>query len=263
MTAIEDGAALPLNVEGLRMVWCVPPSSGSPTVYLPLADAVDGALALFGLMPAEQVPAAVTLMEVVQGYARQVDTGNDGALLGWSLGGALAFEVGRWLHARRGVRPALVLLDTEVPSPAPVPDGNWFLHRFAVDLLGLPEWPVPEELAPGSVPPSGARATRERLERAWRAGVVPLGLGLDDVLTLFRRFRALVVALSAHRPSGSYPGPVLHLQASAGPPVDRDWSPYASDLRTVVLRAEHHGLLTSPSVDEVATQLVAWLEAVA
>ncbi len=253
MITTELVTTVPLNEERTPVAWCVPPASGSPMVYLPLADATDGRIGLLGLALTEQAPDVVALEDVVAGYAESVAEEAGAVILGWSVGGILAFEVVRWLHDRRGLTPPLVLIDTQVPRRSPMPpDAAWLLDRFAADVLGLSGWPVADD-----APPEIA------LARAFTAGRLPPGLDGDAVLSLFRRYRSLILELSAHEPTGRYPGPVLHLRASTGPPVDQDWSPYAPDLRTVVVDGHHRGLLADTGegagVGRVADELAAWV----
>ena len=121
---------------------CVPPVSGSPYGYLPLVGSLDAEQPVYAL----EAPGydgggrpATSLPELSGRYTRALrEARPHGAycLLGWSMGGVVAYDMALRLTAAGVGVPLLILVDTAFPSALPPPaPGPARLRAFVTDLL--------------------------------------------------------------------------------------------------------------------------------
>ena len=140
----ENGSLVPIRPSGRRSpLYCVHPVSGSPYVYAGLARLLEEdqpvwgfeapgydddrkPLTSFDALAAEYLPAL-----------RRARPGGPYLLLGWSLGGSLAFYLAQQLAASGAPVPVLVLVDATVPFRSPLPVEREMLRKFLHDLLAL------------------------------------------------------------------------------------------------------------------------------
>ena len=172
---------------------------------------------------------ATTLDDLAAGYLDVVVPAAGGrplCLLGWSMGGVLAFEMAR-SAARRGIAvPVLVLVDAPVAEPVPPPPEHLVWGSF----LGG---------APGAAW-TGSPGTA--LDAAVASGSLPADVDRGALLRGYAVFRANVLALAAHRVTGPYDGPVVTVTAAASPARLTRWSRVAARVTDHVVPGDHHTL---------------------
>jgi thioesterase domain-containing protein len=159
----------------------------------------------------------------------------------------------------------LVLLDSFAPaeSPPPEPDEATLLAGFAADLArsaGREVLLTPESLA--------GLTAEERLRVLWRhaleARLLPPGTGQEELRVLLEVARANLHAVARYNVS-PYEGRVVLLRARdarRGAAVDptHGWGRLISSGLTVEdVPGDHHGILRTPHVDELAERLGRWL----
>ena len=206
---------------------------GSVLGYLPLAQALGAGQTLWGLAApsAAELPAA-TLEELAARYVaavRRVRPHGPYHLGGWSMGGAVAYEMARQLAAA-GEEVALVaMLDVGAPAPPgeEAPDDTALAAWFARDLAAA----------------SGGD------DRA-------LHLAAADRDRLFATFRRNYRALLAYAP-GSYAGPVALFAAAGGygAASAAAWRALAPAAEVVPVTGDHYTLLAPPHLERLAAEL--------
>ncbi|MER5705003.1 alpha/beta fold hydrolase [Micromonospora sp. NPDC002296] len=225
---------------------CVPAVSGSPYPYLPLARLLDDqpVVALEAPGFEDDRPPAGSLAELSAGYVealRQARPGPAYALLGWSMGGVVALDMAHRLR-RAGARvPALILVDSALPTAMRHPVGLHRVARFVVDLLaagGVDTAAVASVLAtlPVDTRPGAAFAA------LGRAGVLPEDLDGPFLDSRYRLFEAHLSALIAHRPVEGYPGPVTVVRAAETPADLMRWERIAGNVTQVVVPGDHYSI---------------------
>lgn len=238
----------------LPPLYCVHSASGSAYPYLPLAGLLDGRPVVGieapgydgdGLPPAD-------LRELADEYVRTVEEDcpeRELCLLGWSMGGSVAFAMAQRLQARGYRVPLLVLVDAQAQDGGPVPSASRVLVRFATDLLTEAGLARPAALAAGvlgDLPPEAPTVT------AWplfhRAGLLPEELDAETLDHRFEVFRRNVTALHANRPEPGYPGRVLVVEASESAPGTLRWTDVAHDVRTVTVPGDHFSIWRGPGL---------------
>ncbi|MFE9799227.1 amino acid adenylation domain-containing protein [Streptomyces goshikiensis] len=137
----HDGPLVRLSRGGGRPLFCVHPGGGSAAWYTALARAVpaDRPVLAFELPGAYGPGDALSTIEdlaacYVDRLRKEQPTGPY-ALLGWSLGGLIAFEMARQLTAAGHRVDPLILLEPTLPQD-PKSTGN---HRTTAELYGRAE----------------------------------------------------------------------------------------------------------------------------
>ncbi|MEU9041635.1 MULTISPECIES: alpha/beta fold hydrolase [unclassified Kitasatospora] len=233
---------------GPAPLYCVHSASGSAYTYLPLAGLLGGRPVVGieapgydgdGLPPTD-------LRELAEDYARTVEedcVGPELCLLGWSMGGSVAFAMAHRLLARGRRVPLVVLVDALMHHAEPVPPRQAVLSGFAVNLLteagnGRAEQQVADVL--GEWPSDAPTGDAWRLLH--RAGLIAEELDAETLDHRFEVFRRNVEALHGYRPEPGYPGPVLVVEAEDSPRGPLRWSDAAQDVRTVTVPGDHFSL---------------------
>ncbi len=244
---------VPIRSHGSRPpLFCVHPVGGNVLCYLPLARlARDGGLdgPLYGIQaPAvADLPARWTIESMAAHYIaalRQVQPAGPYLLAGWSLGGAVAYEMALQLAASEHGEVALLAMIEPAAPGAPGEGGGdeeataSELLRFVVDLRRL------AGLDPLAIDAAGCRLPA--------AGALPPEVREEEVRELFLLFRANRRALTAYRPR-PYGGRLLLLGAAetAASAAERlaGWDRLAARGAEVhLLPGNHYSLLTAPRV---------------
>jgi thioesterase domain-containing protein len=221
---------LPLRVGGDGApLFCAHPIVGLSWCYRALLPYLGERHPVYGLQPRglrRPEPLPASMAEMARDYADQMRmTQPEGPyhLLGWSLGGNIAFAVAEELERRGAEVGLLAILDA---SPA-VGDGltaddrdAWLLYNFVLDEFGYEPALVAEDPHPA-----------ERLLEL--VGNRP-GLGLDEwpewrTRALLRVIRNNVAVVRGYR-MGQVRGPMLFISATRMPlPLERklaEWQPH-------------------------------------
>jgi thioesterase domain-containing protein len=245
---------VPLQPEGpAQPVFCVHAVSGSALTYLPLARLLGPRQPVYGLEapgldsarpPVPSLPAlAAEYVEIL----REVQPGDDYRLLGWSMGGAIAFEMARLLTDAGATVSKLILIDVLLSWFEPLPPERAIAHQFLVDLsrvVGDTHGAVVARLAPvldGLPADADAPAVFDAVERA---RLLPEEIDAELMLDRYRVFRANVEAIYAYAVTGTYPGSAIHLMAEQSAREHMRWSTVIADLAEVVVPGDHHSIWT-------------------
>jgi amino acid adenylation domain-containing protein len=254
--------------------------SGEASTFTPLVNRLSPDQPFYGFQLPAVGGACIRFPSIEAMAARYVDellaVRPDGVLLlgGYSLGGAVAFEMARQLTAL-GRRPALVSV---VDEPSPGMRSTGWEPRAAFRFLGnLGPWLV-EEIRQNTPAQLAARAGRKllavlrRLARRFRpgqGGLVPVDISSWFNSRVPEEFLALCEhnyrSLLAYAPS-IYPGAVTFFRARAQPlfgphEPDLGWERLAAGgVTTHVVPGNHLSILREPQVGALAKILQAALD---
>jgi thioesterase domain-containing protein len=186
---------------------------------------------------------------------REVQPEGPYRLGGWSMGGAVAYEMARQLAAGGEQVELLALIDAAARDAEGPPLSDLeLLHLFAGDLAHL----------------SGATATADRLAgatveealadlgaRAEAAGALPPGLGTEALSDLFALFRVNFRAGAAYRPT---PSPIQVKLFRAAGRADGDpalgWKEVAAGgVEVRAIPGDHYSILRGEGAAVLAEEL--------
>ncbi|MFJ7212908.1 amino acid adenylation domain-containing protein [Amycolatopsis sp. NPDC098790] len=257
---LRDGDGTPL--------YCVHPSGGSATWYVPLARALGrGPVRGFqarGLLGGVD---PVTVPGIAANYVAEIlehDEPGPHTVLGWSLGGNLVLEMASQLRAQGHAVDPLILIEPYLPNP----EAARRLARLGQDMLdALPLRDQVRAMAPSP--------RRDALRAELTALLLGAGMRADEAELVenapIEVWHSLLTAMAGYRVQ-PYPG-AIHLlvgqdaaDAPDGEPMpglDMDYRSYLDRWRELagggltvhVVPGSHMSMLTEPNVHEVASLL--------
>lgn len=243
------------------------PMIGLSWSYLALLPYIDDRGPLYavqarGIRRPEPLP--VTMAEMAEDYAdqiRRVQPGGPYHLLGWSLGGNIAFAVAEELQ-RRGERIGLlVILDANLVGSAESQpgDGPWVLYNMVLAQFGYVPALTPDDPDPDA----------RMLELVRRRP----GLGLAEwpeqrIRAMQRVIRNNVAVSGTHQP-GVVHSPMLFFSAARNPPglaqKVAKWGPFVDGpVEAVEVDCDHrHMMLPEPAarIGSVLSERLARIDA--
>ena len=246
-TAPERRPLVALQPKGARapLFW-IHPVGGNVGCYVPLARELGPSFPQYGVQavdPAEAEPSIADMARTYVGAIREVQAHGPYRLLGWSMGGVIAYEMAQQLHAAGERVSCLGFIDVgQEPLPrgrARRPGDDELLSWFERDLLALLGAP-PQTDAPRA---GGIEGVHQRLVAA---GSLPADLDLADVRGWFDTFGRNMRALVAYR-AARYPGPIWVARGTAGASraVADAWVRRAGSGEVIDLAGDHYTLMQS------------------
>jgi amino acid adenylation domain-containing protein len=244
-----------------RELFLFHPVGGSVACYRELVRAWPGQVQAFqsrnlvdGACDGEE-PDLETLAALYRQEVQQVSPDGLCLLGGWSMGGVLAYEVGRQLTGH-GRRCEVFMIDSELPDGYRPADAAAVNADFLSDLAG------------GRLPAAVASALRscsgDPAVAAWEAAIAHKLLPAATDVDLYRRLvgtYAHNADLLARYGPGRSDLPVLLFvaggQTGRVDPVPA-WRAVCSNLEVEVLPCDHHSIVAGESLTRIAAQVRAW-----
>ena len=254
---------MPLRVGGDGpSLFCVHPMIGLSWCYLALLPHIDPRYPLYGLQARgvrRPEPLPVTMLEMAQDYAdqiRKVQPAGPYHLLGWSLGGNIAFAIAEELERRGEQVGLLVILDSNLADldTLPVSFEPWSFYNMILAQFGY----VP------AITPADPEPEARMLELVRRRP----GLGLDEwpdkrVHALHRVIKNNVAVAATHQP-GRVHCPMLFFSCIGNPPGLAEkletWRSFVDGpIEAVELDCDHDHILLPEPVARIGPALTGQL----
>jgi len=249
---------VPLKPDGTATpVYCVHASSGSAYSYLGLASLL-GDRPVYGIEapgfdgdrePVHSLPLlSAEYVETLRAFQPE----GDFVLLGWSLGGLVAFDMAQRL-AEAGRPPRqLIMIDVSTQwEVVQVPPEREIAGRFLHDMLatvGAPTSAVQTILAALPEDADGAAVFTE----AERCGALPEELDADLLGDGYPVFRAHMEAMCDYVITGSYAGPVVHLITAESLMEYMRWENVMPNLTEHIVPGGHYSIWSGDSLRYVS-----------
>lgn len=229
---------------------------GSVHEYAPLARELDGTWRLAGIPAAglragdTPVDDLATMAARYAGVVRDAQPAGPYRLVGWSMGGVLAYETARRLAAAGADVALLVLIDTPFR----------LVPRFADSAEGLTALFVADALRGAGQEPdtAGIPADGQLARLAERLAPAPEERA-SLAAELARRhevFVAHTTALAGYLPDGPLDAPAVLVHAARSPDSTADWARLLRPgARTVSVPAGHYDCLRPPAAARIAAAI--------
>nr|WP_279636042.1 non-ribosomal peptide synthase/polyketide synthase [Corallococcus terminator] len=251
---------VPIQPEGSRPpLFCVHPAGGNVLSYVELSRQLGPDQPFYGLrslgIEGEQEPLE-TIEAMAATYVEAVRTQQPEGpylLAGWSMGGAVAYEMARQLRAAGQTVALLALLDPGSVSQTggTGTEGEQINQEMAALF----------EEAPGAGdPPSKDALLARLLDEAKKAGAVTPDVELEDFRLLMRVFELNRKATRQYTPA-PHEGSITVLRASRSVDAaplgrDRGWAALGLGGVTLLeLEGDHYSILRAPQVTLLAEEL--------
>ncbi|MGH7193681.1 MAG: alpha/beta fold hydrolase, partial [Candidatus Saccharimonadales bacterium] len=246
-------------------LFCIHPAGGTVFCYRELARHLPDDVPVYGLQARGidgREPPRARLEEMAADYAaemRAVQPTGPYQILGWSLGGLIAFETARQLAEAGEQIGLLAVIDAGMVGP----DQTFSEDDFLPMLMQL----FPHEYRPALEELQGLSAAQQLDFFRVRAEQAQLVGGGDSPIQdqhVIQVFQANMGALLEYRPR-TYPGKLtLFRAAQLATPLHREpslgWLPWAlGGVEEHPLEGEHVNLFQPPYVSRLAEQLTALL----
>jgi amino acid adenylation domain-containing protein len=258
----EQRVVLPMQRKGNKPpLFLVHPASGNVLCYYDLARELGVGQPVYGLQASNREEGEIVdLYTMAARYIQEVrKTQPEGPyhLGGWSLGGAIAFEMAAQL-ARAGADVAPVLLIDCSAATEPATEELGDDDALLLEALAAEGLPLHPEAVTGEIP-DGLFA--QALALAQREGRLPPGTTLADFHRQFDLYRHNLIAGRNYVPQ---PGPmelVLFRTPALDLPPDRGWSRVTPrHLRVIDIPGDHYTVVRPPHVAALAREIRAVLD---
>jgi len=249
---------MPIRVGDGPALFCAHPVVGLSWCYLALVPHVEARFPLYGLQARglrRPEPLPATMAEMARDYTDQIREAQPSGpyhLLGWSLGGNIAFAIAEELERRGQEIGLLVILDANLADRDAVALSNepWMVYNLVLAQFGY----VPA-LTPAEPDPEA-----RMLELVRRRP----GLGLDEwpdqrVRALQRVIKNNVAMAHAHQP-GRVHCPLLLFSATRNPPALAEkleiWRTFVDGpIEAVELDCDHRYMLLPEPIAQIGPAL--------
>lgn len=242
---------------GRQPLYCVHAVSGSAYSYHGLARLLGQDQPVYGFeapgfdndrAPVRSVPAlAGEYTEIL----RDFQPAGPYRLLGWSMGGVLAFEMARRLAALGDPPSILILVDAGRYPVTPLPPERDIVRRYVHDMMGRSGESVPAVGALLDGWPEDLDAAAA-LAAIGAAGVLPAEFDADLLVEQYTVFRAHLEAFYGFAVTGTYGGPTVHIVATDSHLEESRWEPVAPDLTRYELPGSHYSIWTGERLHALA-----------
>lgn len=248
---------VPLNTGGdLPPLFCVHAVSGSAYSYSGLSRLL-GDRPVYGFEAPgfdndrTPVPSLPALAEEYTEILREFQPEGPYRLLGWSLGGIVAFEMAKRLTAAGAEVALLFLVDAGMPIVMDLPPERETLVRYIRDMAGTSDVSPPglDELAAGWPEDPDPATVFEQVEAA---GILPEEIDAYLLGEQYAVFHALLEGFYSIEVAGTHAGPSVHVLAERSPAQDMRWGRLLPDLAEhTVPDSTHHSIWTGDALAEL------------
>ncbi|NEP20537.1 non-ribosomal peptide synthetase [Moorena sp. SIO3I6] len=249
-------------------LFCIHPVGGNVLCYAELARHLAQDYPVYGLqslgLDGQQQP-LTSVEEMASHYIeaiKPIQPQGPLHLIGWSMGGVIAYEMAQQLQAKNTPVALLTLIDSYAPTVMRKPseiDQAMIVNQLAQDLGGLygQELDISHETLRQLEHPM---QVKHLFEQGKQQGIFPSDIEIEQMRSLWEVFKANMMANSHYQPK-AYPGSLLLINASqTSPAVIEDpthgWgSLVLGDIQTHTITGDHYTIMKAPQVEGLTAEL--------
>ncbi|NEP49860.1 MAG: amino acid adenylation domain-containing protein, partial [Moorea sp. SIO3C2] len=244
------------------------PGGGNVLCYAELARYLDQDYPVYGLqslgLDGQQQP-LTSVEEMASHYIeaiKPIQSQGPLHLIGWCMGGLIAYEMVQQLQAKNQPVALITLIDSYAPTVIRMPseiDQAMIVNLWAQDLGGLygQELDISHETLKTLEP---SEQVLHLFEQGKQQGIFPSDLEIEQMRSLWEVFKANLMAIYHYKPK-AYPGSLLLLNASqTSPGVIEDpthgWGSLVNgDIQTHTITGDHYTIMQAPQVEGLTAEL--------
>ena len=265
---------VPIKTSGKQPpLFLIHPVGGNVLCYADLASHLDGDYPVYGLqslgLDGQQQP-LTSIEEMAAHYIKaiqQVQPQGYYHLIGWSLGGVIAYEMAQQLQAKNETVALLGLIDsyasTVIPQPLEI-DRAIIIKQLAQDWGGIygRELDISLETLRKLEPDE---QVKHLFEQAKQQSIFPPEIEIGQMLALWSVFQANIIADYHYQPK-PYSGSIIILNASeTSSEVIEDpthgWGSLILDeIPTHTITGDHYTIMRSPQIEELTATINSYLQ---
>ncbi|QIW22240.1 AMP-binding protein [Bacillus thuringiensis serovar andalousiensis] len=252
-------ALVPLQESEKRPFFCVHPFMGNVFCYIQLARLLKNHCSFYGLQNPLIEKGEIdelTLPELIQLYIEEikhVQPEGPYRLGGWSLGGAIAYEIATVLKNQGEEVELLVLMDTKVPSKQD--------YKTSEDMLSY----IYEHFIPRDLTEQEGDLVHKQdmlVEQLIMEGVLPPDADLINLKQVINAHRKCLNIMAEHNLI-PYSGELLYFSAEEGKELFTDWGPLLKGrVNRYSVPGLHEEIVGSPAVEKIAMYLLKEFEGI-
>jgi FkbH-like protein len=257
-------ALVPLQLgDQVAPLFCCHPANGDAVCYMRLTKAIGPDQAVYGfeasgLSPGE--PMARSLESMASSYVKEmisVQPNGPYNILGWSFGGALAFEIARQIHQAGGTIGLLVFMDAAAPGKDGLTEQTSITEVDEQKLLQGVTHELNTIRRYSDLPPLDENAMTWQLAiDGYRdMGIVPKDYSVEDMRRKMLVYGNCGILFNQYRPP-FIRVPIVHFRATErSDDSDFDWKPYAENVRSIWIRCNHYRMGFEPNITIIGAHL--------
>ncbi len=260
---------VPIKTSGNQPpLFCIHPVGGNVLCYADLASHLDRDYPVYGLQALGldgKQPPLTSVEEMASHYIEaieQVQPQGPYHLIGWSMGGVIAYEMAQQLQAKNEPVALLTLIDSSAPTVMPLPseiDEAMIVNLLAQDWGGLygQELDIFLETLRKLEP---SEQVKHLFEQAKQQAIFPPEIETEQLQNLREVFQTNLIAMYHYQPK-AYSGSILLLKASEIlPEVIEDpthgWGHLVlDDIQTHTITGDHYTIMKAPQVECLTEKL--------
>ncbi len=267
---VSNSILVPIKTNGNQPpLFCIHPVGGNVLCYADLARHLDRDYPVYGLqslgLDGQQQP-LTDLEEMASHYIeaiQQIQPQGPYHLIGWSMGGVIAYEMAQQLEAKNEPVALLTLIDSYAPTVIPLAseeiDEAMIINQLALDWGGLYGQKLDISLETlRKLEPD--EQVKHLFKQVKQQAIFPSEIKMEQMLALWKVFQANLLANYHYQPK-TYPGSIILLNASeTSPKVIEDpthgWgSLVLDDIQTHTITGDHYTIMKAPQVECLTEKL--------
>ena len=265
---------VPIKTSGKQPpLFLIHPVGGNVLCYADLASYIDGDYPVYGLqslgLDGRQQP-LTSIEEMASHYIKaiqQVQSYGSYHLIGWSMGGVIAYEMAQQLQAKNESVALLGLIDSYAPTVIPQPseiDRATIINQLAQDWGGI--YGRELDISLGTLRKlEPDEQVKHLFDRAKQQSIFPQEIKIEQMLDLWKVFQANMIADYHYQPK-PYSGSTLLINASeTSSEVIEDpthgWGSLVLDeIQTHIITGDHYTIMRSPQVEKLTATINSYLQ---
>ena len=265
---------VPIKTNGDKSpLFCIHPVGGNVLCYADLANHLDQNYSIYGLqsqgLDGLKIPLS-SIEEMASEYIKEIEKVQPQEpyhLIGWSMGGLIAFEIARQLETKNKSVALLTLIDSYAPNAISLPsaiDEVTIINQLAQDWSGIYGRKLDISIETLRKLELGDRI-KYLFEQAKKQDLFPAEMEMEQMVSIWKVFKANMMAIYHYQPK-IYSGSMILLNASqrSSEIINEPtygWNSFVQGkVQASTITGDHYTIVKAPQVKHLAAELNNYLQ---